>query len=152
MTRQCGSCTKCCDGWLSAKIYDFEIGEEIGCPLRIRGGGCSVHTDPSRPHICGEFRCVWLRNEKDFLPDWMRPDISNQIVLFHRFPEYEYFEVVNAGDNLSLTMITWLVGEAKRKNINLKYKLGDEVFLIGSDLFRTVEFLKHLGINQVTAG
>ena len=82
----------------------------------------------------------------------MQPNIINQILLFHRFPEYEYFEVVNAGEELSLKMISWLVGEAKRKNINLKYKVDGEVFLIGDNLFRTVEFLKHIGVAQITAG
>jgi hypothetical protein len=41
-------------------------------------------------------------------------------------------------------MIAWFVGEAKRKNINLKYKIGDEVFLVGDNVFKTTEFLKQL--------
>lgn len=133
MTRQCGSCTKCCEGHLYAEIYGQELTKGNAC--RFLTDKCSIYDLP-RPHVCGEFRCGWLRNEKNFLPDWMRPDISKQIIIFHRLPECEWFEVVSAGEQMSIVMLTWLVGEAKRKNLNLKYKIEEQVFLIGDETFK----------------
>lgn len=132
MQRNCGTCTKCCEGWLSADIYGHEMTR--GNPCHFFKSECTIY--PIRPVVCKEFRCAWLRNEKEFLPDWMRPDISKQIIMFHRLPEYEYFEIINAGEDLNLTMITWIVGEANRKGINIKYRVDNQVFFVGSDMFK----------------
>jgi uncharacterized cysteine cluster protein YcgN (CxxCxxCC family) len=136
MTRTCGTCTKCCEGHLTAQIFDQQLKKGVACKFIDREKSrCGIYHS-ERPFICSDFKCAWLRNEKEFLPEWMRPDISNQIVLFHRLPECEWFEIAEAGEQMSVVMLTWFIGEAKRKNLNIKYTLDGQVFFVGSDIFK----------------
>lgn len=74
--RSCGTCTKCCDGWLSATIYGQEV--NIGSPCRFAQGGkgCSIYQDrPVDP--CVKFECLWLQDET--VPDWIKPEEAGVI-------------------------------------------------------------------------
>jgi len=134
--RECGACTKCCDGWLSAKLYDFEIGNHIGCPLRIIGKGCSVYENPSRPHICNEFRCGWLRDDGTLFEEWMKPDIVNFILVFYKVEELHWYKLVRAGEDINTLMLSYVIQKALRQNINLEYWINNTQFLIGSEEFK----------------
>ena len=90
-SRQCGSCSACCRGWLDTEVLGEKL--TVGKPCRhVVKQGCSIHeTRPQFP--CRDFVCGWLFEESP-LPDWMRPNHCGAIV----FPWYEwrYFTVVNA--------------------------------------------------------
>jgi len=38
----------------------------------VENGGCKIYTDPVRPKICDDFRCLWLDDLEQ--PDEWRPD------------------------------------------------------------------------------
>src|SRR5207302_526051 len=80
--RQCGTCTACCDGWLKIEVYGRKVDRGKPCPFSA-GDHCTIY--PTRPQDpCREFICGWLvRNSP--LPEWMRPDKSDLILLASNF-------------------------------------------------------------------
>ena len=133
MTRQCGSCTKCCEGWLSANIYGQEIGE--GNPCRFLTDKCSIYDIP-RPYVCGEFRCGWLRDDGTLFDEWMRPDITDHILVFTREIGCSWYEIVPTQETISLTFLSYILSIAKQHDINIKYRLGESFVLIGNEEFK----------------
>jgi hypothetical protein len=80
--RTCGSCTACCDGWLRIEVRGHHIHAGKPCPFSI-GHRCSIYTErPQEP--CREFVCGWLVASSP-LPEWMRPDRSDMIMLAANF-------------------------------------------------------------------
>jgi hypothetical protein len=138
MTRQCGTCTKCCDGWLSAKILDFEMGNGVACPLRIKDGGCSIHNDPIRPSLCQNWKCGWLEDDGTLFDEWMRPNNVNLILIRFVVDNIEWYKLAEAGEPISPLMLSYLIQEAIRKNINLEYQIKGAQFLVGTDEFKKV--------------
>lgn len=88
--RSCGSCTKCCEGWLFGDSYGFEFKPGVPCKF-LRKSGCSIY--PIRPeNPCKTFRCHWKDNTA--IPDWMRPDQSGIILLPKRIGDFFYLQIV----------------------------------------------------------
>ena len=82
IARHCGGCTACCDGWLRIEVSGHEVRPGKACPFRIEHG-CSIYEQ--RPqHPCREFICGWLVPSSP-LPEWMRPDKSDLILLAANF-------------------------------------------------------------------
>src|SRR5262249_20580803 len=80
--RDCGTCTACCDGWLQIEVRGHQVRPGKPCPFRV-DHGCSIYGE--RPqHPCREFVCGWLVASSP-LPDWMRPDKSDLIMLAANF-------------------------------------------------------------------
>jgi len=76
--RACGTCTACCDGWVTMNVHGHKVLPGAPCPYS-RGTYCTIYDDrPVDP--CRYFICAWLR-EPSHLPDWFRPDQAKVIVL-----------------------------------------------------------------------
>jgi hypothetical protein len=140
MTRTCGTCTKCCDGHLSAKIFDFEMGNGNACPLRIIGGGCSIHNSPMRPSLCQNWKCGWLEDDGTLFDEWLRPNNVNFILIRFKVDNISWYKLAEAGEQISTLMLSYLIQIATRKNINLEYWIGNTQFLIGTEEFK--EYVK----------
>jgi hypothetical protein len=140
MTRTCGTCTKCCDGFLSAKILDFEMGNGVGCPLRIIGGGCSIHGNPIRPSLCQNWKCGWLEDDGTLFDEWLRPNNVNFILIRFRQGDISWYKLAEAGEQISTLMLSYLIQECIRKNINFEYAINGTQFLIGTHEFK--KFMK----------
>lgn len=65
--RTCGSCAMCCKVFA---IPELDKGVQQWCRHVARGAGCAIH--PTRPSVCRQFFCHWLRDPR-LGPDW-RPD------------------------------------------------------------------------------
>ena len=69
--RECGDCTLCCHGLVSAEALGYHF--YPGQPCHFMGtNGCTVYKD--RPPVCVNFKCAWLRDHQ--LPEWFRPDLT----------------------------------------------------------------------------
>lgn len=135
MTRQCGSCTRCCDGWLTTNIYGFDVSENNPCIFKKKDGcGCEIYT--ARPQLCKDYVCGWLRDDGKLFDEWMKPDISNYILHHYILDGYEWYLVIPTGKSLSRTTISYLVQVAIRKNINLVYWVDGTQYAIGRESFR----------------
>src|SRR5713101_8412369 len=71
ITRACGTCTACCDGWVAGTIYGHEM--KPGTPCHFRGEGCCSIYDKRPIEPCRNFVCGWLAADSPF-PESFRPE------------------------------------------------------------------------------
>jgi hypothetical protein len=104
-TRSCGSCTACCDGWLTANIRGHDV--RPGVPCHFRGaGGCTIYQDrPADP--CAEFVCGWLLNGSPF-PESFRPDRLGVIILAKRWRDGIAYVLAPAGRAPDAKLLDWM--------------------------------------------
>jgi hypothetical protein len=139
MKRQCGSCTKCCDGWLSVEVYGNKVGNGNPCIFKKEDCGCSIYQ--VKPQVCQEFLCGWIRDDGTLFEEWMKPDIVNFILVYSRIGELNWYNLVQTGQDINTLMLSYVIQKALRQNINLEYWIGSTQFLIGSKEFK--KYVKH---------
>lgn len=125
--RECGSCTACCEGWLTSEKMQLRPGSACQhCTI----DGCGIYERrPVNP--CVSFRCAWLRDEKS-LPDDMRPDLCGAIVMFdRRWKGIKVIATVPTGEKIPQETLNKLRTFAKVNGIPLMFSenpLKDGVF------------------------
>ncbi len=92
--RSCDGCTKCCEGWLVANIYGFEMNPTDGACKFLAKHGCGIY--PIREPLCKNFQCDWKENTR--IPLNMKPDISGVIIMSKRKNNFIYQTMVVAGE------------------------------------------------------
>jgi hypothetical protein len=128
ITRTCGTCTKCCEGWLQSTIHGHKMMKGIPCHFVHVDKGCSIYNDrPKDP--CRDFKCQWLVDYS--IPEWLKPDVSNVIIKIDKINGIEYLNVVETGSKLDSTVLNWLIKQiVEGKYINVSYMLdGGENYL-----------------------
>jgi hypothetical protein len=129
--RDCGSCRKCCEGWLSGEAYGHKFYK--GIPCFYLGDKCSIyHKRPKEP--CKNYICAWKKYEEVF-PEWMKPDLINAIISEKIKGDMWYFEVMEAGKILDVRVLNWMIIWALRNSKNLVYYIDSGVNYIGSKEF-----------------
>jgi hypothetical protein len=133
MNRECGSCTKCCDGWLSGVVDKTPFYPGLACKFCITGTGCSNYENrPTDP--CREFSCEWLVNQT--IPDQYKPSACDVIVSRRMIGSSTYAEIIPAGESLDSSALSWFLiwalnnyGNVAWKDINgVVYHLGSKDF------------------------
>lgn len=77
--RECGTCTKCCEGWLTGEINFRSMYPGKPCYLVEIGKGCKDYDN--RPLFpCKLFTCAWILDEE--IPEEYKPEISGVIVKY----------------------------------------------------------------------
>lgn len=133
--RECGSCTKCCDGWLKTEIPNHRIFPSRPCHF-VTKNGCSIYKDrPNDP--CRVYKCQWLIDEN--LPHWMKPNEINAIIHYKIDGQFKYYEVIEAGGKLMVEVLNWFILLALEKHINVQYTIMGAINRVGS-----VEFVSAL--------
>jgi hypothetical protein len=104
-SRNCGTCTACCDGWLTANIRGHEM--RVGVPCHFRGeGGCTIYEDrPEDP--CRGFHCAWRLSGNPF-PESFRPDRLGVIILAKRWHDRVAYYLGPAGGELDASLLEWM--------------------------------------------
>jgi hypothetical protein len=125
--RECGECTKCCEGWLSAKILNKIISPGNPCDY-IKNNSCSIYEDrPIRP--CRTFNCSWILTD---LPDEFYPALTGVIPMPNVIEKTKYIFLVNAPNYPSESLIKWFTN----KDYNLLYfNINDKPVYSGSISF-----------------
>jgi hypothetical protein len=98
---------------------------------------CSIY--PERPqHPCREFVCGWLVASSP-LPDWMRPDQSDMIMLAANFfwRGLPVDVVVPVGERPKKKALDWLTRFCTENRRLLVYQIGEEWFAFGPPAFQT---------------
>lgn len=103
--RQCGSCTACCDGWMTGTILGHEM--KPGVPCHFRGeGGCTIYEDrPANP--CRGFICGWLLNGSPF-PESFRPDRLGVIIVATIWRKRRAYVLAYAGRKPDAQLLEWM--------------------------------------------
>jgi hypothetical protein len=143
LARSCGSCTACCDGWLQIEVRGHRVSPGTPCPFSA-GNQCSIYSE--RPqHPCREFVCGWLVASSP-LPDWMRPDKSDMIMLAANFfwRGLPVDVLVPAGDAPRKKALDWMMKFSAEKRRLLIYQVNDEWFAFGPPAFQA-EICERIG-------
>ena len=129
--RVCGSCAKCCEGWLHGNAHGHAFWRGRPCHY-LTAGKCSIYGNhPEDP--CKSFRCQWLIN--DHIPGWMKPDDVNAILVWRNRDGFDYLEINEAGEKLRSEVLSWAVMYCLQNNFNLQYSIDGGINRIGSTEF-----------------
>jgi len=132
--RSCGTCTKCCDGYLSGEVHGIPMFPGKPCHFVDMDSGCSIYED--RPeHPCKSFKCQWLADPN--FPEWVKPNLVNAIFVNYSIGEHQYFSLIEAGGILETAILSWAVSYMSLNKFNFTWSYNGGVSAIGSD-----EFLK----------
>lgn len=130
--RSCGTCTKCCEGWLSATINGQEMFPGKPCYLVEIGKGCSDYKN--RPYDpCKTFKCMW--KAETIVPEQFSPEATGIILTKQNINGIEYLTAVNAGKEMEPDFISWFVTFCVSRKINFEWKVDGVPFFIGSEEF-----------------
>jgi len=130
MKRTCDGCSECCKGWLhgSAMSHNFYPGK----PCYFLQKTCSIYENrPIDP--CKSYKCHWLNT--DDLPMWMRPDLSNALVTLRVFNNIEFYEILECGQKMDSSVLSWFIVWALNNGKNLKYQIDGGFTKIGNKEF-----------------
>jgi hypothetical protein len=133
--RSCGSCTACCDGWLQIEVRGHKVDKGQPCPFSV-AHQCAIY--PERPqHPCREFVCGWLVATSP-LPDWMRPDRADMIMLAANFfwRGLPVDVIVPAGTRPKQKALDWLMQFSSANRRLLLYQVEGEWFAFGPPAFQ----------------
>ena len=132
--RECGSCTKCCEGWLSGNVYGHEMFNGRKC--YFLNDKCSIYKDrPKDP--CIDFNCAWI-TEQQIIPEWLKPNLSDVIILKKKYKDVYYYEIVPCGEKIKVEILQWILETFTKHKINVKYFIGYASFKLG-----TIEFIEN---------
>jgi len=134
MTRQCGSCTKCCEGYLQGSAHGkpFYLGNP--CHYIEIGKGCTIYAKrPKDP--CVTYRCQWLDNLE--IPEWFKPDKINAIITKRviKNTHIEYWDLCEAGETMKSNVLSWVIQYALNNKINLRWQVEGGIHWVGAEDF-----------------
>lgn len=151
-SRECGTCTACCEGWLSGTVYGHEMYRGKKCHF-LGCNGCTIYKDrPEEP--CKNFECAWLKDKKGDIPEWMKPELSKVII---KEMEYEvemrrtsfgtasyilenaadlktkskFWYVSEMGETISGPVLNWLIQYALAHDVPLLYQVAGHREVLG---------------------
>jgi hypothetical protein len=132
--RECGECTKCCEGWLNSNAYGYT--QNRGKPCHFLLKKCTIYKDrPKDP--CRDFKCVWL--ESDLMPMWMRPDLIKAVVLRKITNDIEYLQILESGAKLDSSVLNWFIVWAISNGKNIAYEIEGGMNKMGSEEFFKID-------------
>lgn len=133
--RKCGSCTKCCEGYLIGEALGYKFYKGRPCHFIAIGKGCTVYAKrPKDP--CVSYKCAWLTNE--FIPEWIKPELSNVIIDNREIEGHSYIKLFEAGSTVSAKVLNWFIQYVIEKNINAVWELEGGLNWLGSPEFNQV--------------
>ena len=133
-TKECGTCTKCCEGYLHANIRGHEMSKGKPCIFVEIGKGCKEYD--KRPYDpCKTFSCGWKSIEE--MPDEFKPEISGVIVSWQKTEKYSirYLKIHRAPSNPTVEILTWVLVYCLSKGYNLVWEIDDKTYYMGSKPF-----------------
>lgn len=135
MSRQCGDCTKCCEGYLTGEAKGKSFYKGKPCHFVSIGKGCTIYANrPKDP--CISYKCAWLTDEE--LPEWFKPNQINAIIDRRFIKDIPYINVIEAGETLQSNVLSWIILYAVNNNLNLCWRVDGSEHWIGNNEFLTV--------------
>lgn len=143
--RECGTCTKCCEGYLVGEALGHNFYQGKPCHFLSIGKGCTVYAKrPQDP--CVVFKCSWLSNAD--IPEWMKPSDIDTILSEREFKGVKYLQAVEAGSVLDSKVLTWLIEYALSNSINLLWTVEGGAHWVGKPDFNSLMTEKYFPKDQ----
>jgi uncharacterized cysteine cluster protein YcgN (CxxCxxCC family) len=133
--RECGSCTKCCEGTVTGEALGYKFYTGKPCHYVSIGKGCTVYANrPKDP--CVEYKCVWLQNPD--VPEWMKPDSVNSLINPAEIDGIPFIKLIEAGQTLRADVLSWTIQYAISNKMNFVWEINGAESWIGSPEFNQV--------------
>ena len=143
-TRECGTCTRCCEGWLLADIRGQRIFPGKPCIFVEIGKGCNDYENrPQEP--CKRFSCSWIQIED--MPENFKPNISGVIMNMKDNNGNPYIVLSKAPNNPTEQYLSWAIVYARSRNINIVWYIDDKSWWLGND-----DFCKQMELGHPNGG
>lgn len=126
--RSCDGCTKCCEGWLTANIYGFEMNPTNGACRFLAKSGCGIYA--VREPLCKNFQCDWKENTA--IPEYLKPDKCNAIIMTKRLENYRYYRIITAGI-VKKYVYEWAEEQTKMGKHVVVYGIDGELIIYSND-------------------
>jgi hypothetical protein len=139
--RACGTCTACCDGFVTGVIEGHEM--KPGTPCYFRGEGCCTIYDRRPKEPCRDFMCGWIVPGSVFPEDW-RPDKLGVMVIPMKWRGRDAYVLRSAGRDPDDAMVAWMQALSARTGSPFFYERGGERFGYGPPEFQ-VEMAERVG-------
>ena len=128
VSRQCGECKACCQGWLAGTIRGHSMRPGVPCHF-LASSGCSIYERrPDQP--CRNFVCGWLAPESPF-PEHFRPHELGVIIVRIRWREQPAYLLVSAGRDPDQSLLSWMHAFAVRTSRPFFYQQNGEKLAFG---------------------
>ncbi len=102
------------------------------CQFVEVGVGCSIYKDrPKEP--CKLFECSWKAS--DFVPEQFSPKNTGQLLCAQRIDNIDYLCSVYAGKEIQPDYLSWLVGFAVARQLNVEWFVDGMSYALGSPDF-----------------
>ena len=142
--KECGTCTKCCEGWLSADIKGHKMYPGKPCFFIEIGKGCTIYNDrPKDP--CKDFICGWIQIED--MPEEFRPEVSGVIMDFKENNGNPYISLLKAPNNPTEQYLSWAIVYARSRGTNMLWYIDYKSWWLGND-----EFCKQMELTHLSKG
>lgn len=129
--KTCEGCTKCCDGWLTGKVFEEEFYPGKPCKFVKEGSGCTIYS--MRPkHPCQSFDCFWKLDES--MPDRLHPNISNGIVHRQVLGGVNSVAITHTGQQISQELIDYMTDYAIKNETNLVVNSPSDSYVVCGSL------------------
>lgn len=130
--RECGTCTKCCEGYLSGEALGHTFYAGKPCHFIAIGTGCTVYEKrPKDP--CVSYKCKWLYDLD--IPEWFKPNEINAIVDMRSANGIEYLNLKEAGAVLRSDVLSWIIQYGLNNKLNICWQINGGLKYIGSPEF-----------------
>jgi hypothetical protein len=144
--KECGTCTKCCEGWLHANIRGHDMYPGKPCFFVEIGKGCKDYKNrPKDP--CKGFKCGWLHIEE--MPEEFKPENSGVIMNYIPNNDNPYYSLNKAPNNPTVQLLSWAQIYCRSRNINILWYIDDQCWWIGNDEFGKQMSEEHPPIDKV---
>ena len=132
LKKQCGTCTKCCEGYLGANIKGHEMYPGKPCFFLEINKGCKIYVDrPKDP--CKDFECSW--KFIDEMPDEFKPEVCGVIMQLKENSGNQYFIIVKAPNEPTTEYLSWAVTFVRSKGMNILWYINDKSWWLGNEEF-----------------
>jgi hypothetical protein len=139
MTKQCGTCTKCCEGYIPGSINGIKI--FVGNPCSyIKDSCCSIYLN--KPTNCTAYKCEWLVNE--LIPESMKPTSIGFIIDFQETnfriienvrKKFKYLRVTQCEPTFNDSSFKDILEYITLNKFNAVWKNNDKLNWVGSPDF-----------------
>jgi hypothetical protein len=133
--RQCGTCTKCCEGYLSGEALGHTFFAGKPCHFVAIGKGCSVYVKrPANP--CVSYKCGWLTNED--IPEWMKPSDIDAIIDMREIGGISYLSLKETGCRLDSRVLSWFIQYGLNHGLCIAWEVDKGLNWIGTPEFNSL--------------
>ena len=120
MKKECGTCTKCCDGTLTGIIRNIPMYPGKPCFL-LKENGCSDYKN--RPYQCVGYKCLWLKDPE--VPDFMKPENAKAIVDIETINGIKYLRLTKSEEQYSYEILEYALKYAEKNDLPFMWTDGE---------------------------